>query len=145
MNKRQRKKVKVKVKPLRWMAQWRPTPVMLSNGFFAAVTGPHTVTVSTVQDPNSWMPDGGELVPEVSIISPSRKDLRIWPTIDLGFARCFSGDQSRRDRFPSPYLPDGKENPEYAEIIDDGLIPSRLPEDEDHSYEQMARRYYGWP
>lgn len=117
VNKRQRKKAKAKVKPISWWAQWRPEPVRLSDGLYASVTGPHTVTVSTVQDPNSWMPDDGDIVPDVWIISPSRITPRLLPTIDRGFGRCFSGDQSRRDRFPSPYLPDGKENDAYDQAI----------------------------
>lgn len=46
-------------------------------------------------------------------ISPSRQSNHEFGCA-FGFGRIFSGDQSRRDRFPSPYLPDGQENPEYG-------------------------------
>lgn len=131
MNKRQRKKRQRKASRRFWSLMddpdldqfmW-PSPVRLSNGLYASVTGPQTVMVSTVQDPNSWDSDslGCDDVIDVPIrgncISPSRQTNEGFRG-NRGFARCFSGDQSRRDSFPSPYLPDGSENPAYVEIVD---------------------------
>ena len=111
MNKRQRKKAR-----RRWIIQSQWMEYDNIQDFVRDFT---PITASAVHDPHSWMPDDGDLVLDVSIVSPSQKDLRVLPTIDRGFGRCFSGNQSRRDLFPSPYLPDGSENPRYGAWLDD--------------------------
>lgn len=104
VNKRQRKKAKAKVEPLRWMVPCHPPTV--SNCY--------NPEYSNVQDHNSH----SIMEQYLGAISPSRRlSDQSYSRHGVSFARISSGDQSRRDRFPSPYLPDGSENMEYAKTI----------------------------
>lgn len=129
MNKRQRKKADkraMRENPMYWlMGDGRLFYVSYAREQLAQYLRAQDVVMNTprtsaVLEPNSWTPDGIYPGPNVSMISPSARSNREFPTIYRGFARCFdfarcfSGDQSRRDSFPSPYLPDGSENPEYS-------------------------------
>lgn len=138
MNKRQRKKRQRKASRRFWSLMDDPDldqflddsiyeagrrmavdAVIYGTEMWFSGVGPHTVTAGTVQDPNSWdAHDSGV----VDIVSPTRDRCNYQYLSGRGFARCFSGDQSRRDSFPSPYLPDGSENAEYAASVSNRVV-----------------------
>lgn len=97
MKKRQRKK---REKRLRLESQRLMRQLMQAS--YAYVS-------SQVEDPNSWHA-------AVGFVRPSQDRTNYQVLSGRGFARISEGDQSRRDSFPSPYLPDGRENPDYRDI-----------------------------
>lgn len=90
---------------------WMRQPITTRN--FYNPDHCNVVSYSTVQDPTRWETDSGV----IDFVSPSQDRSNYQYLTSRGFGRLFDGDQSRRDSFPSPYLPDGKENPAYAKIV----------------------------
>lgn len=132
MNKRQRKKRQRKASRRFWSLMDDPDldqflddsiyeagrrmavdAVIYGSGMWFSGVGPQTVTGSTGQDPNSWFIQE-EVEQSTGKISPSRHLTDVLYPCGKGFGRLAHGDQSRRDSFPSPYLPDGSENLEYT-------------------------------